>query len=34
VRDYRYLQHDIMFGKAQTVERFFPQHSWLHHEGS
>lgn len=26
VRDYRYLQHDVMFGKAQTLERFFPQH--------
>ena len=34
VRDYRYLQHDIMFGKSQTVERFFPQHSWLHSQGS
>jgi phosphoglycerol transferase MdoB-like AlkP superfamily enzyme len=26
VRDYRYLQHDVMFGKAQTLDRFFPQH--------
>ncbi len=34
VRDYRYLQHDVMFGKAQTVERFFPQHSWLRAEGT
>lgn len=34
VRDYRYLQHDIMFGKEQTLERFFPQHSWLTGQGS
>lgn len=26
VRYYRYLQHDVMFGKAQTLDRFFPQH--------
>ncbi|QFY60173.1 LTA synthase family protein [Rhizobium grahamii] len=25
VRDYRYLQHDIMFGKAQSRARFFPE---------
>ncbi|NMN69211.1 phosphoglycerol transferase MdoB-like AlkP superfamily enzyme [Rhizobium sp. 57MFTsu3.2] len=34
VRDYRYLQHDIMFGKAQTLERFFPQHAWLYAQGA
>lgn len=34
VRDYRYLQHDIMFGKGQTLDRFFPQHAWLHPEGT
>ncbi|OCJ09533.1 cation tolerance protein CutA [Rhizobium sp. AC44/96] len=33
VRDYRYLQHDIMFGKAQSLERFFPQHAWLNSAG-
>lgn len=26
VRDYRYLQHDIMFGKRRGLERFFPSH--------
>ncbi|CCM75861.1 LTA synthase family protein [Rhizobium mesoamericanum] len=34
VRDYRYLQHDIMFGKAQTLDRFFPQHAWLYAQGT
>ncbi len=29
VRDYGYLQHDIMFGKARTLERFFPKHDLL-----
>ncbi|TDW26222.1 phosphoglycerol transferase MdoB-like AlkP superfamily enzyme [Rhizobium azibense] len=29
VRDYGYLQHDIMFGKARTLERFFPKHGLL-----
>lgn len=34
VRDYRFLQHDIMFGKAQSLDRFFPQHAWLSADGS
>jgi hypothetical protein len=34
VRDYRYLQHDIMFGKARTLERFFPQYNLLASTGS
>ena len=34
VRDYRYIQHDIMFGKAQTLDRFFPQHAWIHNSSS
>jgi phosphoglycerol transferase MdoB-like AlkP superfamily enzyme len=34
VRDYRYLQHDIMFGKARTLERFFPQQDQLTSTGS
>jgi phosphoglycerol transferase MdoB-like AlkP superfamily enzyme len=29
VRDYRYIQHDIMFGKSHTLDRFFPQHAWI-----
>lgn len=29
VRDYRYLQHDMMFGKQYGLERFFPTHAWL-----
>lgn len=27
VRDYRYLQHDIMFGKRRGLDRFFPAHA-------
>lgn len=27
IRDYRYLQHDIMFGKRRSLERFFPAHA-------
>jgi phosphoglycerol transferase MdoB-like AlkP superfamily enzyme len=34
VRDYRYIQHDIMFGKARTLDRFFPQHAWIRNPGS
>jgi phosphoglycerol transferase MdoB-like AlkP superfamily enzyme len=29
VRDYRYLQHDMMFGKEYGLGRFFPTHAWL-----
>lgn len=29
IRDYRLLQHDIMFGKRYGLERFFPSHSEL-----
>ena len=27
VRDYRFLQHDIMFGKRRGLDRFFPAHA-------
>jgi phosphoglycerol transferase MdoB-like AlkP superfamily enzyme len=29
VRDYRYLQHDMMFGRQYGLERFFPSHAQL-----
>ncbi|PZM13233.1 cation tolerance protein CutA [Rhizobium tubonense] len=29
MRDYRYLQHDMMFGKEYGLGRFFPSHAWL-----
>ncbi len=29
VRDYRYLQHDMMFGRQLGLERFFPSHARL-----
>ncbi len=29
VRDYRFLQHDMMFGKRYGTERFFPTHADL-----
>ncbi|WP_245500641.1 LTA synthase family protein [Rhizobium sp. BK251] len=34
IRDYRYIQHDIMFGKEQTLERFFPSHAWMTNAGT
>jgi phosphoglycerol transferase MdoB-like AlkP superfamily enzyme len=34
VRDYHYIQHDIMFGKAHTLDRFFPQHALIRNPGS
>ena len=34
MRDYRYLQHDVMFGREYGLERFFPSHSWLAAQGS
>lgn len=34
VRDYRHLQHDIMFGREYGLDRFFPSHSWLVSQGS
>lgn len=27
IRDYRFLQHDILFGKRRGLERFFPSHA-------
>jgi phosphoglycerol transferase MdoB-like AlkP superfamily enzyme len=27
IRDYRMLQHDVMFGEGYGVERFFPEHA-------
>ena len=30
VRDYRFLQHDMMFGKRFGMERFFPTHADLY----
>ena len=29
VRDFRFLQHDIMFGKQYGLERFFDSHAEL-----
>jgi phosphoglycerol transferase MdoB-like AlkP superfamily enzyme len=29
IRDYRFLQHDMMFGKEYGLGRFFPTHAWL-----
>ncbi len=29
VRDYRYLQHDMMFGQQYGLERFFPYHAQI-----
>ncbi len=29
VRDYRYLQHDMMFGRQYGLDRFFPSHARL-----
>lgn len=34
VRDYRYLEHDIMFGREYGLDRFFPLHSWLVDQGT
>ncbi|AYG59353.1 LTA synthase family protein [Rhizobium jaguaris] len=34
VRDYRYLQHDAMFGREYGLDRFFPSHAWLVGENS
>lgn len=30
VRDYRFLQHDMMFGKRYGMDRFFPTHASLY----
>jgi phosphoglycerol transferase MdoB-like AlkP superfamily enzyme len=29
IRDYRYLQYDMMFGDQHGLGRFFPSHAWL-----
>ena len=29
IRDYRYLQYDMMFGHQYGLGRFFPSHAWL-----
>ena len=29
IRDYRYLQYDMMFGRDYGLDRFFPSHAWL-----
>jgi hypothetical protein len=29
IREYRYLQFDMMFGRQQGLERFFPSHAQL-----
>jgi len=29
IRDYRYIQHDMMFGKEYSVDRMFPSHAWI-----
>nr|WP_286203211.1 LTA synthase family protein [Rhizobium lusitanum] len=34
VRDYRYLEHDLMFGREYGLDRFFPSHAWLVNQGS
>ncbi|MBB4569788.1 LTA synthase family protein [Rhizobium leucaenae] len=34
IRDYRYLQHDVMFGREYGLDRFFPSHAWLVSQGS
>nr|WP_309574432.1 LTA synthase family protein [Rhizobium sp. AP16] len=34
MRDYRYLQHDMMFGREYGLDRFFPSHAWLVNQGS
>jgi phosphoglycerol transferase MdoB-like AlkP superfamily enzyme len=34
MRDYRYLQHDMMFGREYSLDRFFPSHAWLVNQGS
>lgn len=34
MRDYRYLQHDAMFGRDYGLERFFPSHAQLVSQGS
>ncbi|MQB42836.1 LTA synthase family protein [Rhizobium sp. ICMP 5592] len=34
MRDYRYLQHDMMFGQEYGLDRFFPSHAWLVNQGS
>ncbi|WP_414709277.1 LTA synthase family protein [Rhizobium sp.] len=34
MRDYRYLQHDMMFGREYGLDRFFPSHAWLVSQGS
>ncbi|MCF3641929.1 LTA synthase family protein [Rhizobium sp. TRM95111] len=34
IRDYRFLQHDMMFGRQHGMERFFPTHADLMATGS
>jgi phosphoglycerol transferase MdoB-like AlkP superfamily enzyme len=34
LRDYRFLQHDMMFGKRYSTERFFKSHAELYSAGS
>ena len=29
IRDFRYIQHDMMFGKQYGVDRMFPSHAWI-----
>ena len=29
IRDYQFLQHDILFGKRRGLERFFPSHAGI-----
>ncbi len=29
IRDYRYIQHDMMFGKQYGLEKLFPSHAWV-----
>ncbi|MGZ2467564.1 phosphoglycerol transferase MdoB-like AlkP superfamily enzyme [Sinorhizobium medicae] len=33
LRDYRFLQHDMMFGKRYSTERFFQSHADLYSAG-
>ena len=29
IRDYRFIQHDMMFGKQYGLEKLFPSHAWV-----
>lgn len=29
MRDFRYIQHDMMFGQQHSVDRLFPSHAWV-----